>query len=83
MLYFLQTRWQLRELETIFQPTSFSLGIEGTLFSDKNGPQSRLKGQMTLSISCILPPAMSIVPEEIVKGVTESVSSSTLLEVHE
>ncbi|KAK3212522.1 hypothetical protein Dsin_017228 [Dipteronia sinensis] len=49
------TRWQLRGLDNILELSHFSLGVKGALYSDRRGTRSRLKGQLEMNISFILP----------------------------
>ncbi|KAH7554548.1 hypothetical protein JRO89_XS12G0234200 [Xanthoceras sorbifolium] len=67
------TRWELRGLDNILDPSHFSLGVKGTLYSDKQGTRSRLKGQLQMNISFVLPPMLVLVPEDVRRSVAESV----------
>ncbi|XP_068666210.1 uncharacterized protein [Aristolochia californica] len=67
------TRWELGGLDSMVKPTHFALGVQGTLYSQKQGLRSRLKGQLEMSINCILPPALDLVPQDLLKNVSESV----------
>ncbi|XP_068661029.1 uncharacterized protein [Aristolochia californica] len=69
------TRWELGGLDSMVKPTHFALGVQGTLYSQKQGLRSRLKGRLEMSISCILPPALALVPEDVLKSVLESMLS--------
>ncbi|KAL0332098.1 UNVERIFIED_CONTAM: hypothetical protein Scaly_2111300 [Sesamum calycinum] len=40
---------------------------------DRRGPRSRLKGQLQMSISFVLPPMLALVPEDIRRDVADSV----------
>ncbi|KAG9447438.1 hypothetical protein H6P81_013566 [Aristolochia fimbriata] len=73
VLHLKATRWELRGLDSMVKPTHFALGVQGTLYSHKHGPRSRLKGHLEMSISCILPPALALVPQDVLKNVSESV----------
>ncbi|KAJ4707409.1 Protein of unknown function (DUF1997) [Melia azedarach] len=37
------TRWELRGLVHVIEPSNFSLGVKGALYSDRRGTRSRLK----------------------------------------
>ncbi|KAJ4835387.1 hypothetical protein Tsubulata_010549 [Turnera subulata] len=66
------TRWELHGLDNTFDPSQFSLEVKGTLFADRR-VQTRLKGQLEMSISLVLPPVVALVPEDVRKSVAESV----------
>lgn len=70
-----QIRWELRGLDTALDPSQFSLGVKGSLYSDSQGPQSRLKGQLEMNISFVLPPVLALIPEDVRRNVAESVTS--------
>ncbi|KAK1563073.1 hypothetical protein Q3G72_021957 [Acer saccharum] len=67
------TRWQLRGLDNILQPSHFSLGVKGALYSDRRGTRSRLKGQLEMNISFVLPTMLVLVPEDVRRSLAESV----------
>ncbi|KAJ0042356.1 hypothetical protein Pint_19181 [Pistacia integerrima] len=71
--------WELRGLDTVLEPSQFSLGVKGALYSDSRGPRSRLKGQLEMNISFILPPALALIPEDVRRNIAESVLT-TLVE---
>ncbi|KAL1538733.1 hypothetical protein AAHA92_27441 [Salvia divinorum] len=66
-------RWELQGLDDMIKPSEFSLLVKGALYPDRRGPRSRLKGQLQMSISFVLPPVLSLVPEDIRRDVAESV----------
>ncbi|KAI3768556.1 hypothetical protein L2E82_19341 [Cichorium intybus] len=66
-------RWELHGLEDIVKPSEFSLGVKGALYPYRQGNLSRLKGQLTMSITFELPPVLSLIPEDVRKDVAESV----------
>ncbi|KAI5665669.1 hypothetical protein M9H77_15522 [Catharanthus roseus] len=66
-------RWELQGLDDVLKPSHFSLGVKGVLYSDRQGPRSRLKGRLQMSISFILPSVLSLVPEEVRREVAEMV----------
>lgn len=67
------TRWELKGLDSIFEPSQFTLGVKGALYPDRRGTRSRLKGLLEMNISFILPPMLALVPEEVRSNVAESV----------
>ncbi|KAI3452274.1 hypothetical protein Pfo_008939 [Paulownia fortunei] len=66
-------RWELQGLDDMLKPSQFSLGVKGALYPDRCGTRSRLKGQLQMSISFVLPPVLALVPEDIRRDVAESV----------
>lgn len=76
--YLMQVRWELQGLDNVLEPNHFSLGVNGTLYSDKRGVRSKLKGQLEMKISVILPPVLTLVPDDVRRSVTESVSPKIL-----
>ncbi|XP_073157407.1 uncharacterized protein [Henckelia pumila] len=66
-------RWELQGLDDMLKPSQFSLRVNGALYSDRRGPRTRLKGQLQMSISFVLPPVLGLVPENIRRDVAESV----------
>jgi len=69
-----QVRWELQGLDDVMKPTHFGLGVKGALYTDRRGVRSRLKGQLEMKISVILPQMLSLVPEDLLRSVSESVS---------
>lgn len=67
------TRWELRGLDYVLKPSDFVLGVRGALYSENNGVRSRLKGLMEMTVSFVLPPALAVIPEDILKGIGHSV----------
>ncbi|XP_047069289.1 uncharacterized protein LOC124677339 [Lolium rigidum] len=71
------TEWELRGLESGYAPTSFDLGVRGSLYADRGRRRgSRLRGHLEISITVALPPPLRIVPEGVLRGVAESVLST-------
>ncbi|XP_075105713.1 uncharacterized protein LOC107803533 isoform X2 [Nicotiana tabacum] len=66
-------RWELQGLDDALKPSQFSLGVKGSLYPDRNGPRSRLKGQLQMSISFVLPPMLALVPEDVRRDVADTV----------
>ncbi|KAF8012888.1 hypothetical protein BT93_I0910 [Corymbia citriodora subsp. variegata] len=67
------TRWELQGLDSIPEPSHFALGVKGALYPDRRGTRSRLKGQLEMSISFVLPPMLALVPADVLQSVAESV----------
>lgn len=68
-----QIRWELHGLDEMLKPSQFSLSVKGALYPDRGGARSRLKGQLQMSISFVLPPMLALIPEDIRRDVAESV----------
>lgn len=77
MIFYMQVRWELQGLDDMLKPSQFSLDVNGALYSDRRGPRTRLKGQLQMSISFVLPPVLGLVPQNIRRDVAESVRPST------
>ncbi|KAH9676589.1 hypothetical protein KPL70_019216 [Citrus sinensis] len=67
------TRWELRDLENVIKPSQFSLSVKGALYSARRGTRSRLKGQLEVNISFVLPPVLALIPDDVRRNVAESV----------
>ncbi|KAK9741106.1 hypothetical protein RND81_03G082100 [Saponaria officinalis] len=52
---------------------SLVLGVKGALYPDRRGLRTRLKGQLEMTISVILPPMLALVPEYMLRSVSETV----------
>ncbi|KAL4197934.1 hypothetical protein AMTRI_Chr04g190740 [Amborella trichopoda] len=81
-------RWELRGLDYVLKPDDFTLGVRGALYSEKqqenmnmkcSGTSSRLKGQLEISISFILPPVLALIPEDVRSGVADAVLKRLLM----
>lgn len=57
----------------MLEPSHFSLNVKGVLYSRKLGTKSRLKGKLEMSISFVQPPVLDFVPEDVRRGVAETV----------
>ncbi|KAK4347798.1 hypothetical protein RND71_034137 [Anisodus tanguticus] len=66
-------RWELQGLDDVLKPSQFSLAVKGSLYPDRNGPRSRLKGQLQMNISFVLPHILALVPEDVRRDVADSV----------
>ncbi|KAM7516756.1 hypothetical protein LguiA_006339 [Lonicera macranthoides] len=66
-------RWDLQGIDEILKPSHFSLGVDGALYPDRHGKESRLKGQLQIRMSFVHPPVLDFVPEDIRRDVAESV----------
>lgn len=69
----MQTEWELSGLDSGYAPDSFDLGVRGSLYADRSRRASRMKGHLEIAITCVLPPALRIVPDNVLRGVAESV----------
>jgi hypothetical protein len=72
-----QTEWELSGLDRDYAPASFDLGVRGSLYADRGRGRgrraSRMKGHLEIAITCVLPPALRLLPETVLRGVAESV----------
>ncbi|KAM7461688.1 hypothetical protein LguiA_029809 [Lonicera macranthoides] len=69
-------RWDLQGIDEILKPSHFSLGVNGALYPDRHGKESRLRGQLLIKMSFVHPPVLDFVPEDIHRHVAESVRPS-------
>ncbi|XP_065856518.1 uncharacterized protein [Euphorbia lathyris] len=67
------TRWKLEGLDHVVDPSQFSLGVNGALYADRLGPRTRLKGELEMNISFILPSVLALIPEDVRRNVAETV----------
>eukprot|EP00252_Welwitschia_mirabilis_P001235 TRINITY_DN1112_c0_g1_i2.p1 TRINITY_DN1112_c0_g1~~TRINITY_DN1112_c0_g1_i2.p1 ORF type:complete len:156 (-),score=22.94 TRINITY_DN1112_c0_g1_i2:983-1450(-) len=73
VLTFEAKRWDLQGLDYVLKPSDFVLGVRGALYSEKRGARSRLKAQMDINVEFVMPPALLLVPEDILKNVGSAV----------
>ncbi|KAF8679191.1 hypothetical protein HU200_045958 [Digitaria exilis] len=72
------TEWELRGLDSGYAPTSFDLGVSGSLYADRSRGRlagCRMRGHLEIVITVVLPPPLRLVPESALRGVAESVLS--------
>ncbi|GKD64490.1 hypothetical protein Tco_1306598, partial [Tanacetum coccineum] len=69
-------RWELLGLEDIVRPSVFSLGVNGTSYACRQENSSRLKSQLSMSMTFDLPPVLSFIPEDVHRNVAETVRPS-------
>ncbi|XP_062189106.1 uncharacterized protein LOC133892385 isoform X2 [Phragmites australis] len=71
------TEWELRGLDSGYMPSSFDLGVRGSLYADRSSGRraSRMRGHLDIAITCVLAPPLRLVPEGALRGVAESVLS--------
>lgn len=67
-----------------YTPRHFGLDVRGLLYPDRGdgaggataaGRRSRLRGRLQMSITFVLPPMLALVPEQVLRGVADSVTS--------
>lgn len=68
-----QTRWELQGLDRVMEPSDFSLGVKGALYPDRRGTNTRLRGQLEMNISFVLPPVLELIPEDVRRNVASAV----------
>ncbi|WOK93280.1 hypothetical protein Cni_G01975 [Canna indica] len=67
------TRWELQGLEEIQMPPHFALNVQGVLYADRSSKNRRLKGHLEMRISLILPPALTLVPDGLLRSIADAV----------
>ncbi|CAG7902545.1 unnamed protein product [Brassica rapa] len=60
------------------EPSDFSLGVKGALYPDRRGMNTRLRGQLEMNISFVLPPVLELVLTSLVENVKHKVHGSLL-----
>ncbi|CAH8277535.1 unnamed protein product [Arabidopsis lyrata] len=66
-------RWKLKGLDRVMEPSDFSLEVKGALYPDRRGKQTRLRGQLEMNISFVLPPVLELVPEDVRRNLANAV----------
>ena len=61
----MQTRWEFQGLANVIDPSHFTFIVKGTLYPDRRGNKSRLRGLLEMNIIFVLPPALGLVPENV------------------
>ncbi|KAL6657024.1 hypothetical protein ACP70R_004804 [Stipagrostis hirtigluma subsp. patula] len=73
------TEWELRGLDSGHMPSSFDLAVRGSLYADRSQDRrragSRMRGDLEIAITFVLPPPLRLVPEAVLRGVADSVLS--------
>lgn len=57
----------------MMEPSDFSLGVKGALYPDRRGKHTRLRGQLEMNISFVLPPVLELVPEDVRRNLANAV----------
>ncbi|KAH0918600.1 hypothetical protein HID58_026260 [Brassica napus] len=58
------------------EPSDFSLGVKGALYPDRRGMNTRLRGQLEMNISFVLPPVLELVPKDVRRNLANVVLTS-------
>lgn len=69
----MQTRCELEGLDEMMEPSQLCLSVKGTLYPDRRGPRSRLKGQLQMTIGFVPPHMLALLPQQIRQDVAETV----------
>jgi len=69
----IQMRWKLQGLDRVMEPADFSLEVKGALYPDRRGKHTRLRGQLEMNISFVLPPVLELVPEDVRRNLANAV----------
>nr|VDD61617.1 unnamed protein product [Brassica oleracea] len=51
------------------EPSDFSLGVKGALYPDRRGKNTKLRDQIEMKISFVLPPVLELVLTSLVENV--------------
>ncbi|CAF2057822.1 unnamed protein product [Brassica oleracea var. botrytis] len=60
------------------EPSDFSLGVKGALYPDRIGKNTKLRDQIEMNISFVLPPVLELVLTSLVENVKHKVNGSLL-----
>jgi Protein of unknown function (DUF1997) len=69
----LQTKWELKGLSSSSLSSQFTLCVKGTLYPEREGKQSHLKGHLEMGISLVRQPLLSLVPDSVLEVTAETV----------
>ncbi|KAJ1687118.1 hypothetical protein LUZ63_018508 [Rhynchospora breviuscula] len=70
------TKWELRGLQSSSIPSDFTLCVKGTVYPERKEKQSLLKGHLEIGISLVRPPLLSLVPDNVLQGMAETILRS-------
>ncbi|KAK9040405.1 hypothetical protein V6N11_015567 [Hibiscus sabdariffa] len=70
-------RWELQGIDNIFDPSYFTLAVKGTLYPDRRGNRSRIRGESEMRVSVVYPPAFTLIPD----GFRDSLAKGVMAEV--
>ncbi|KAL4653821.1 hypothetical protein ACB092_01G333900 [Castanea dentata] len=67
------TKWELLGVDDVRESFGFSANAKGAIYPDRRGTQSWIKNQFELNISFVLPPALALVPKDVIQDIGVSV----------
>ncbi|KAL4354383.1 hypothetical protein GQ457_06G033590 [Hibiscus cannabinus] len=70
-------RWELQGIDNIFDPSYFTLAVKGTVYPDRRGNRSRIRGESEMRVSVVFPPAFTLIPD----GFRDSLAKGVMAEV--
>ncbi|CAA7055415.1 unnamed protein product [Microthlaspi erraticum] len=69
-------KWELQGLDRVMEPSDFTLGVKGTLYPDRHGNDTKLKGRLETTVSFVLPSVLALVPEDVRRNMAHAVLTS-------
>lgn len=69
----MQTKWELKGLSSSSMASQFALCVKGTLYPERKGKQSQLKGHLEMGISLVRQPLLGLIPDSVLEGMAETV----------
>ncbi|XP_018511570.1 uncharacterized protein LOC103849504 isoform X3 [Brassica rapa] len=66
-------KWELQGLGQVMEQSDFTLGVQGALYPDRGGSHTRLKGQLEMNVSFVLPSVLAFVPEDVKRSVANAI----------
>ncbi|KAJ4793891.1 hypothetical protein LUZ62_045137 [Rhynchospora pubera] len=75
------TKWELRGLQSSFIPSEFTVCVKGTVYPERKEKQSLLKGHLEMSVSLVRPPLLTLVPDNVLQGMAETILRSMSEEI--
>lgn len=75
LVFFGQTNWEINGIHKDYRPSSANICSRAPVYSEKIGTRSRLKFQLLMNLSFLVPDALSFVPNDVFRGIVETVKN--------
>ncbi|KGN52483.1 uncharacterized protein LOC101212716 isoform X2 [Cucumis sativus] len=73
LLHFQMTNWEINGIHKEYRPSSANVCSHGVIYRQKIGTRSRLKFQLVIDLSFLVPDALHFVPNDVLRGIIETV----------
>ncbi|KAF3326359.1 hypothetical protein FCM35_KLT07989 [Carex littledalei] len=70
------TKWELKGLSSSSMASQFALCVKGTLYPERKGKQSHLKGHLEMGISFVRQPLLGLIPDSVLESMAETILRS-------